>query len=523
MTKALVLGIDAASPDLLRRWAEDGTMPNLRALMARGLTGNTHSVDGFFIASTWPSLYTGVNPARHGFHYLIQVKPGTYEYQRATLEHSAFWSHLSRAGKRVALIDIPLSRVDPTLNGIQVVDWSGIEATFGFATAPPSLREEISARWGAYPLKQSCDGLRRGEREFGLLVDSLVRGVQVRGDLTRHFLDQGGWDFFMQVFTEAHCVGHQCWHLHDPDHPAHDPAVAAAIGDPVRRVYVAIDTAIGRLVEDAGDVPVLVFTAHGMSHWFGAQFLLSEILFRLGMAERAATAPPPGALGTGGADVARRIWRLVPAPLRAAAHRARDSIGNRSKQPPPLPSLGVVPTRSRCFVVRNGHVTGGIRLNLIGREPAGVVAPGADADALCTRLEQDLLAIIDERTGRPVARRVMRTSDLYAGECRDDLPDLLVDWDDAVPTGSVHHAGGAAALVRIRSPRIGSLEARNEYTRTGDHRIGGMFVAAGPGIRHGALDRNISILDYAATFAAMAGVELCGTDGRVIPELLERT
>ncbi len=522
-TKVLVLGIDAASPDLLSRWALDGTMPNLAALMQRGLTGETRSLEGFFIASTWPSLYTGVTPARHGFHYTIQVKPGTYQYQYSSLMHDGFWSHLHRAGKRVALIDVPLSRVDPDLNGIHIVDWSGIEATFGFDTSPPALRHEIAARFGPYPLRRACDGLRRGAGEFGELVSQLELGVRKRADLALHYLAAGGWDFFMPVFTEAHCAGHQCWHLHDPAHPAHDPAIAAAIGDPLRRVYAAIDRAIGQIVAAAGDARIVVFSAHGMHHWYGAQGALPNILHALGVAQAPSVEPAPTGPGPAAVAAARWLWHMVPQPLREALYRLRTRAGNRFAGPPSLPGLDVDVRTSRCFVVRNGHATGGIRLNLIGREPNGVLAPGPAAEAFCAELTRDLLDITDERTGRPVARRVVRTKDLYTGERLDELPDLLVEWDDAVATGSVRHANGAGAMVRLHSAKIGTIAVANEYTRTGDHRIGGLFVAAGPGIRPGRLDRVVSIMDLAPTFTALVGVEMPGVDGRPIPELLSVT
>ncbi|MGH7647001.1 MAG: alkaline phosphatase family protein, partial [Gemmatimonadaceae bacterium] len=61
--RLLILGIDAASPDLLDAWVADGTMPNLAAVVARGLTGRVRGLDGFFVGSTWPSLVTGTNPA----------------------------------------------------------------------------------------------------------------------------------------------------------------------------------------------------------------------------------------------------------------------------------------------------------------------------------------------------------------------------------------------------------------------------------------------------------------------------
>jgi len=70
--KLLILGIDAASPTLLRRWANEGQLPAIRDLMARGVSGAVRGVKGFFIGSTWPSFYTGLSPAGHGFYRIEQ-------------------------------------------------------------------------------------------------------------------------------------------------------------------------------------------------------------------------------------------------------------------------------------------------------------------------------------------------------------------------------------------------------------------------------------------------------------------
>ena len=122
----VVLGIDAASRPLVERWMQDGTLPNLKALSARGVMAPTRGVDGFFIGSTWPSLYTGTHPAHHGVHYLVQLIPGSYKLhyiaQSEFVCGDLFWRVLSRAGRRVAVLDVPLSRLDPEVNGIQVVE-----------------------------------------------------------------------------------------------------------------------------------------------------------------------------------------------------------------------------------------------------------------------------------------------------------------------------------------------------------------------------------------------------------------
>ena len=114
--------------------------------------------------------------------------------------------------------------------------------------------------------------------------------------------------------------------------------------------------------------------------------------------------------------------------------------------------------------------------------------------------------------------RVIRTSDVYDGEYLDTLPDLLVEWSDAVATGSRRVGDGTGALVRLRSPEIGVVEGTNDYSRTGENRPDGLFVAAGGGVvpSHSAL--RASLLEFAPTFAALFGLEIPG-DGRRIPEL----
>lgn len=166
-----------------------------------------------------------------------------------------------------------------------------------------------------------------------------------------------------------------------------------------------------------------------------------------------------------------------------------------------------------CFPVPNGTAASGIRLNLVGREPAGRLAP-ADVDGFCAELTESLLEITDDRTGGPLVRRVIRTSREFPGPYVDRLPDLLVEWSDDVPTGSAIVGQGAGCRVAVRSPRIGALEGVNEFGRTGAHRPTGWFALAGPDVRRGRSAAGISVYDVAPTLAALTGTELSDTDGR---------
>ncbi|MFN0179140.1 MAG: alkaline phosphatase family protein [Gemmatimonadales bacterium] len=522
--EVLALGIDAASPALIDRWCATGDLPHLAALRARGMSGSVRGLEGFFVGSTWPSLYTATSPARHGIHYQVQIDPGSYRLHRpaegAYVRTPPFWRALGAVGRRTAILDVPLARLDGSIAGVQTVEWGGHDSLFGFGAIPESLGREIVARFGHHPVGPVCDARRATHEEYRAFIDRAVAGAAAKAALTRWVVDRERWDLVFQVFTEAHCAGHQCWHLHDPTHPAHPtlpgPFTAGpSRSDPLRQVYQAIDRAIGSLIEASPDARVLVFSGHGMSHWYGAQFLLPAILERLGATiPLARGAPSPAPIRA----ALRTAWRALPELIRRPLEPLRRAVADRPAHP--VPTLWGDPARSRCFPVGNGQAVGGIRLNLTGREPSGVLRPGAEADGFVAELTGQLLAIVDRRDGGPLVSRVVRTSDLFQGDALDHLPDLLVEWSDRLATGSSAVAGGVAATITVWSPATGEITGTNDYGRTGEHRRDGFVIGAGPGIPVGTLGQPASVMDLAPTLASWLGAELPGVDGRPIAELL---
>ena len=525
-SKLLLLGIDAASPELIRQWAEEGKLPAIRDLMRRGASGSVESLKGFFVGSTWPSLYTGLSPAGHGFYRVHQLRSGSYELFRPLdspdgIGGIPFWRLVSEAGQRVAVMDVPLTRVEKGINGLHVVEWGGHDSVVGFQTSPPELGGKILSRVGAHPHPTICDAPREGAVEFDEYVSELEDAIRLKTEITLDLLGREEWDLFLQVFTESHCVGHQCWHIHDPAHPAHDPEVREAVGDPLERVYRALDGAVAAITEEAGDdARILLFSAHGMSHYRGAKMLLPEILGRLGVTVRRNRRPrtAKGWMKAG----ARKVWQRLPGGVRDSLRPLKESVsggGGDGDGPIRIPADV---DRSRCFTVPQSCPVSGIRLNLAGREPRGVLDPGPEADAFCETLMADLREIVDEGTGRPLVADVYRTDSLYAGPRLDALPDILVEWADEEPTGTLLHGGGRGATLRASSPRIGTVEKTNSYVRTGDHLSTGMFVFAGPGVVPGARSRPISVMDIHPTVCRLLGLPDPEVDGRIAEQILPR-
>jgi predicted AlkP superfamily phosphohydrolase/phosphomutase len=456
--RVVFIGIDAADADLLDQWADAGSLPNWRRLRSQSLAIPTSAPPGVFVGAIWPCIYTGVNPARHGCHSWQQLRPGTYDlvrfYAGDSLRREPFWNVLGRAGKRVAIVDVPLTGPSQGLNGIQVVEWGCHDPERGLRTWPPGLARDLEARFGRHPTEGNCNA-ERGLREHQQYRDRLVRGVAGKTRLSAYLYGQERWDFFATVFSESHCVGHQCYHLHDPKHEKYDAAIARRVGNPIADVYRAIDAGLGQLMELIDeDTTLLVLASHGLGPHYDGCFLLPTILQRLGL---------------------------------------MDGSGELARQ--------------RAFPIKNNCVSGAIRVNLVGREPQGLVRPGREYDDFCGELIQELHSLVNLETGTPLVREVLYARDLFRGAYLDHLPDLFVEWDHRFP------------VREISSPRVGTIRDRWKGCRTGDHKPNGLLLAHGPGVMAGRLGRTVSVMDLAPTMAACLGVPLPDVDGRAIQEV----
>jgi len=535
--KVLMVALDACDERVMRALAAEGRAPTIAALLGRAARVGTSAPVGVYEGAIWPTLFTSLSTTKHGYYCHEELTLGTYEHRATSPRETAgtpFWQVLSGAGKRVAVIDVPHSVVSGPVNGIQVVEYGCHDRHVGFSTWPPALAQELEQRFGLHPVGgidahearqfAPCDvahragGARRTHDEARALFTELVAGQEAKGKLSLDLLDQGDWDLFVTVLGEGHCTGHQFWALHDPSEPAHDPELAAELGDPVAEMYSRLDRALGEHLERAGpDTSVFVLMSHGMGQMNSGVFLIDAVLRRLADAE---TSVPRGGRPMRGL---KRLWnalpsgarrRLQPAVARLVRRRLRRSPNLAPYQELFDRCLGCSAASELAegqpwFVVPNNTVCAGIRINLAGREPRGVVEPGADFERVCDQLATDLLDIVKVESGEPLVLDVSRASDHYERLEPDAFPDLLVEWDRRSPTHTVY------------SPKVGIVHEPYEHWRTGDHFPGGLLLATGPGIAPGAASQAVPVTDIAPTICAQLGVELPDVDGRPIPELSE--
>lgn len=499
-TKILFIGIESAEKDLLLEWADAGLLPNIQKFRRKAAWGTTSSPPGLYAGAVWPSFYTGVSPAAHGRYCFLQLRPGSYELEQigpSDVKVEPFWNFLSRAGKKVGIVDVPKTAPSQYLNGVQLSDW-GVDDPFHNqpSTWPPALVGDLIARFGDGFGDSNASG--RKTRDFIDLRDSLQNQIDRRFELTDYLLQQGEWDCFVTIFNESHAAGHQCWHWHDSSHPMFDVDAASIVGNPMRDIYMGIDKAIGKLLAKSGpDTLVFISASHGMGPHYDGTLLLDEILERL---ERWS----PGGGDTSVPQHRGADWRQLSPKLRKGFARLRLGTQNAASR---------LRARGKCFQVPNNDCHGGIRINLIGREPEGKIRPGRDYDAFCEELANDLLSIVNLDTGEPMIRRVLRTDEIYRGKYLDHLPDLTLEWHRSAP------------IVAVASPKTGKIGGTvrkrcSQDWRSGDHKPDGLFFASGASVQPGKIAQRVDIMDFAPTIASYLGVELPHAEGQSLLPLL---
>ncbi|HEU4720239.1 MAG TPA: alkaline phosphatase family protein [Gemmatimonadaceae bacterium] len=490
----VLLGFDAADPDLVERWAREGKLPAMARLMERGVWARTGGEELLFENGIWATLFSGVSTARHGFHFFWQPVPGSYavELKRGRdVGVVPFWAHLADTGRSVFVLDPPDTAPVRGLEGLQVCEWathshyppSGLEAE------PPAAIERVRRAFG--PRELIGERIGASTAEDRSIVERLVARAARKGACVRALLAEATHDLVVVVFAEAHTGGHQAWEYRR-DAKGDGVRPDEGMGDALLRLYRAVDHEIGRIVDALPPTAtVFVTSSVGMLSQYPTEELLESFCRRLGY--QAAPQPVSSAGPASPRSITSMLRGLVP-------ERARNLVSRF------LPFDVQARLVSEKFIASTdwsrttvyappGYYTGCLRVNLRGREPNGIVSPGAEYEALLTRLEEDLHALRDVETGAPVVARTVRTREAFGDDLHPVLPDLAVFWCE-------HDR----PLLRVHHPRAELTQSPHPFNRGSHHTTEGLLVAAGAAVRTGGRVPDVSPLALAPTLLALLDV-----------------
>ena len=501
--KVLVIGLDGGTWSVLDRFMSLGCMPTLKSLCESGYRADLMSTDPPLTPVAWSSFATGMNPGKHGvFGFLDQrAEPGSYmppPVSSRSLRAPTLWRRVSDAGLRATVLSVPLTYPPEPINGFMVTGMFTPESA-GNSTHPQSLAQELR-RSGIMP-KFSLDFTRRLDRGFrdAVVADALSGGAagyfSDLNDVTERLraaslcLMERPWDLFVSVFISTDRLQHVMWDGVESAEPNSER------GSDIAGVYSRLDSAIADMVNAAGDdTTTLIVSDHGFGPCAG-NFHMARWLVEAGYSAhgpRRAYGAAKNALGALGIKhVAGRVVRGL-------------GVGRAVRK-------NFIPldwSRTRAYFQPGTY---GVRVNLRGREPEGVVEPGAEFEALRKELTERMTGMRDPSSGRRVVDIALRAEDLYDGEQLRFAPDIVLRPD---PEHGYHLVPG--------DPGADSLTSLDPKTR-GSHRPTGIFLARGPGVERGNAGR-VDMTDVAPTIMRLLG--LAGhddLDGRVVKGIVADT
>jgi predicted AlkP superfamily phosphohydrolase/phosphomutase len=257
--------------------------------------------------------------------------------------------------------------------------------------------------------------------------------------------------------------------------------------DGIRQLYAATDRAIGAILGRAREgTNVFVISSVGMKGQYPAAGLGEAFCRQLGYQAS------PAASGTPSRSVMATLRRTMPTGLRDRL----SGLLPRSVQERLIGDKYEAATdwtRTEAFCIPSYYTTF-LRVNLRGREPRGIVEPGAEYERLLQRIERDLAQLIDPVTSKPAVREVARATHLFGGGPPETLPDLFVEWAEAT-----HF------MERLEHPRAQLRQVPCEFHRDSDHSRYGFIAAAGPDIAGRGDVGELSPLDLVPTFLQLLG------------------
>ncbi|GAB4533075.1 MAG: hypothetical protein Fur0018_22100 [Anaerolineales bacterium] len=468
--KVIVLGMDGATFDLMRPWAQAGHLPNLARLMHNGYHAPLRSTLQPVTSAAWASFMTGVNQGKHGLYDFIQRQDESYDVKVTTgnqIHFPTIFDIASTAGKRVISINMPYTYPTRRVNGLMISGPFAPQLSED-AVYPQDLLPEIKSLVPDYFIFPEFDA--QHSEPLTDYLEKLLQEIEQREQLSLHYLRTREWDLFSVVFMATDEVQHAYWHLMDTRHPQY--------GNAILRVYQRVDEAIGRIIAALEEIPgektIFIVSDHGggalkwvlnLNRWLADEGFLT---FQ-GGGKGIATRVKGKILQT----LSATYKQFTPPTVRA---RIRSRLGNhkfnqiKGALETQLLAAPIDWQRTQVYALGAG---GNLFINLSGREPQGIVTPGAAYETLREQVIERLYTLKDPASGQAIIKKVYRKEEIYHGKYLSQAPDLIIEWMDYTTWGRGRYDSQASLFEAQNHLEFSTIPL------TGTHRPHGILIMYG--------------------------------------------
>ncbi len=476
--KVLILALDSVNLESLRPHLDSGRMPNLRRLIAGGVSGVLHSTVPAHTAAAWTTLSTGKHPGIHGVMNFRRFDPRAQQTRlNATgdVPHKTVWQLLDEAGLQAGVVGQPQSYPARELkHGFAVTGFETPSTDCEF-TWPPALKQEVLQRVPGFCFKSERvrdPGAGKDWAhwpDFSAGMDSLSEENERAHALNLFLATSRPWDVLFLYYQATDPLFHKAWRWCDPQTRDEDRERAARIDG----FFARLDEMLGQVAALPQAAGALVVCCSDHGHGPVQELVrVNGVLADLGYLKR-------GGLMT----QARDAWR------RATGQRRGKGMG-----------IAVDWSGTRAYMPFEA-IAGFVYLNRAGREPHGCVGDG-EAAGLVSELAANLSKQTSPHSGRPLFDAVRPVEEVYPQRGAFDFPELF-----ALPARGVNF---------VRKLSYGPAVEIPEDKYKGTHRPEGFFALHGAGVTAGR-SAEASIGDIAPTLLAALGLPVpSDMTGRVL-------
>jgi len=480
--KLLLIGLDGATWNLIKPWAEEGKLPTFKKLMENGVWGELESTFPPWTSPAWESLSTGKNPASLGIGMFLIKKNGEYIPSSEIFRNiPKFWDLLAENGFKICVANVPPIDEPYKTNGIIVV--GVLYKDEKKLTYPESLMKELNEVCGKYEVDiVKSDGKKLTyvppkEKIF----EECEKLLENHHKAFSYLLFTKEWDFAFIVFVTPDRLQHKLWENKEK----------------MLKHFQKIDSKLSELLKINSNI--IIISDHG----FGKNeisFRINEWLIKEGYLK------VKGPQQFGLVKVLRffKVLKLLEKIFRRLPSGFRGKITSRIVKH----IFEVDIDWSKTMAFSYGGM-GDIFINLKERYSHGIV----DLSEYETLREEIIkkLSQVKLPNGKKPKISIFKKEEIYNNSVPEDsLPDIII-----LPEDDGFHSF---------SPSIGYGEIVSfSVNETGNHRLNGIFLAYGPDIKStGKQIKGVKIYDIAPTILHMFGVPIPkDVDGKVLLEIFK--
>jgi predicted AlkP superfamily phosphohydrolase/phosphomutase len=481
-SKTILFGIDGAPWHLVDRFVQEGSMPNMKKFLAEGVKATLLSTFPTETMAAWTSIFTGVNPGKHGMPDFRLRLNGKIEIAQSRFRQAeTIWQMMSKRGLKSVLINDPVTYPPNPINGVVTTGLMTPPNVKNFIY-PPDLREEIDRVVGGYMCEPPANFYEKTIEAKPEAYAMLEEVASKQAQAALYYSKKVDWDVLAPIFTTSDRLMHVFYNDYDY----------------LKRHFALLDGYLGQFMEIAQkeNANVLICSDHGfgptekalyINTWLASEGfqIVKKSAMRSMMTSSGLTVYKImeiiGKLRLSG--LALKIYRISPKMVKEAIPLGSYEAGQTDYD------------NSQAFSTAYHGIY--INSNLKGAEFERV------RDAIMAKLYE----LTDN--GTKIVEKLYKREEVLWGDQSERAPDIFIVTKI-----------GYGVSTHLNRKVFDKLQ-NHGVVISGSHRLEGIFAASGPDIKKGlSIGRDLNGWDVASTILHMHSVPIpASMDGKVIKEI----